>query len=145
MVETVSRTQSRRNNWAKPFLTGIFAIGLCFGTFVTEARADEDTVAAGEREFKKLCGLCHTVAEDGRHRVGPNLYGIMDRVAGAPEGFRFSPAHKDSGFVFSAEGMDAYLADYVGTMPGTKKSISGIKDEERRASIIAYLIAVTSQ
>ena len=34
--------------------------------------------------------------------------------------------------------LDRYLADYQASVPGTIKSISGIRDAQKRANLIAY-------
>jgi cytochrome c len=44
---------------------------------------------AGARVFNQ-CRACHTINQGGRSGVGPNLYGVWGRAAGAVEGFRYS-------------------------------------------------------
>ena len=102
------------------------------------AMAAGDPVA-GERAFKSLCGLCHTMEQGARSPVGPNLHGIFGAPAGRVEGFLYSRGPRESGLTFDAETLDRYLADYQASVPGTKKSISGIRDAQRRADLIAYL------
>jgi cytochrome c len=113
------------------------ALGLATG-----AMAAGDPVA-GERAFKSLCGLCHTTARGARSPVGPNLHGIFGAPAGRVEGFLYSRGHRESGLVFDAETLESYLADYQASVPGTKKSISGIRNAQKRADVIAYLRQAT--
>lgn len=40
-------------------------------------------VANGKKLFTKMCATCHTTEKDGKHRVGPNLHGIMGRTCGS--------------------------------------------------------------
>ena len=108
----------------------------------TGAMAAGDSVA-GERAFKSLCGLCHATARGASSPVGPNLHGIFGAPAGHVEGFIYSRGHRESGLVFDAETLDRYLADYQALVPGTKKSISGIRDAQKRADLIAYLREAT--
>ncbi|MCZ4094061.1 c-type cytochrome [Sinorhizobium psoraleae] len=56
--------------------------------------------APAQRLFQQRCGACHQIATP-RNGVGPNLQGIVGRAAGAVEGFRYSPALKDSGVTWT--------------------------------------------
>lgn len=95
--------------------------------------------AQGAREYKKLCLLCHPVKPDGRHNVGPNLYGVVGQPAGRQDGYRYSPAFRETDLILDEAGLDRFLEDYEAVVPGTKKSISGINDAARRSDIIAYM------
>ncbi len=115
--------------------------GLCLAT-PAGAQSDGDT-AAGEKAFKTLCGLCHTVESGGRNKVGPNLHGLIGATAGQLEGYAYSASHRESGFVFDEAGLDTYIGNPKGTIDGTKKSIAGIVDAQKRANIIAFLRQAT--
>ena len=39
-------------------------------------------LAHGEKVFKK-CSACHMIAADGKNKIGPNLWGVIGRKAGA--------------------------------------------------------------
>ena len=54
----------------------------------SSSTASLKAVDRGQTLFKK-CRTCHTLKQDGRHKVGPNLYGIMDAPAGKKEGFNY--------------------------------------------------------
>ena len=43
---------------------------------------DDGDAKEGGKIFKAKCATCHTVNSGGPNLQGPNLYGIMDRVAG---------------------------------------------------------------
>src|SRR3546814_1068916 len=49
------------------------------------ARADP---AAGE-SLTRACQACHTFEPGGANRVGPNLWGIVDRPVASHEGFSY--------------------------------------------------------
>ncbi len=84
--------------------------------------------------------------KEGQHRVGPSLAGVFGRNAGTAEGFdRYSSAMKDSGVVWSEESLDAYLADPKGYIPGNKMAFRGLRDEEDREDLIAYLKQETAE
>lgn len=103
----------------------------------TSAVVNGDAVA-GKRAFVK-CMACHTVNE-GQHRVGPSLYGIVGKTAGTVEGFRtYSPANKNSGVTWTPEVLFEYLENPQQFMPGTRMVFPGIPSEKERNDLIAYL------
>lgn len=97
--------------------------------------------AAGERMFR-VCAPCHTSARDGPHKIGPNLFGMMDQPAGNQVDFRYSnalSAKAAAGLVWDEHPLRAYLTDPRAFLPGGSKAFAGIKDEQRMADLIAYL------
>lgn len=104
------------------------------------AMAMAGDVAAGEKVYRK-CKACHAV-EDGKNRVGPHLYGIMGREVASVDGFKYSDAMQAVGGTWTPEQMDAWLADPKGFAPGNKMSFAGLKKEDDRVNIIAYLATI---
>ena len=100
------------------------------------ARADGDA-ARGEAKFGD-CAACHKL-EAGANEVGPSLHGIFGRKAGEIADFRYSPAMKHSGIVWTAETLDKYLADPQAMVPGNRMPYAGMASASDRADLIAYL------
>ena len=95
----------------------------------------------GEEVFKK-CRACHQVGEAAKNSVGPILNGIVGRTAGSVEGFSYSPANKEAGsnqLAWTEEILFKYLEDPIKFMPKTKMAFPGLKDEQDRKDVIAYL------
>ena len=104
------------------------------------ALADGDP-AAGEKVFKK-CTACHAVGPDAKNKVGPELNGIVGRKVASVEGFKYSPAMTAFGAgdkVWDAATIDAYLADPKGFVAKNKMAFAGLKKDDERANVIAYL------
>ena len=103
---------------------------------VTLASLTGDAVA-GEKVFGQ-CKTCH-VAEKGVNRVGPSLWGVVGRTAGSIAGFKYSPANKNSGLVWTDTQLFTYLEAPQKVVPGTYMSFAGLKKPQDRANVIAYL------
>ena len=100
------------------------------------------------KKVAKKCLACHAFDEGGKNKVGPPLWGILNRAAGAADGFRYSAAMKDfgeNGGSWDYATLDAYLADPKGNIPGNKMSFAGLKKEKDRAAILAYLRTLASE
>jgi|GEM_PF-317530 len=93
---------------------------------------------AGEKVFKK-CKSCHVVDAE-KHKTGPHLVNLFGRTAGSAEGFKkYSKAIQESGIVWDEQTIDAFLAAPKKYLKGTKMAFAGLKKEEDRANVIAYL------
>lgn len=94
------------------------------------------------KKVAKKCIACHSFDEGGKNKVGPPLWGILNRIAGTGEGFRYSDAMKsfgENGGVWDYAALDGFLVDPKGKVPKTKMSFAGLKKEKDRAAILAYL------
>lgn len=108
---------------------------------VQAAAPDPALVAAGEGVFR-ACRACHQIGEGATNRSGPHLNGVVGRVIGSVDGFRYSNGFAEAasaGTVWTEESLAAFLADPRGAMPGTKMSFRGISNEADIAAMIAYL------
>ena len=100
------------------------------------AKADP---AAGEAVFKK-CAACHTGDKGGANKVGPNLWGVVNRPIAEHEGFSYSAALSEKkGQGWDYEHLNSFLISPKTYAPGTKMSFAGISKDGERADVIAYL------
>lgn len=95
--------------------------------------------ASGKTVFIQ-CSTCHAV-QAGVNKIGPSLAGIVGRAAGTVAGYTYSPANKNSGITWTKEKLFQYLENPQRVVPGTKMAFAGVKDEQKRADVIAYLEA----
>lgn len=106
---------------------------------VVLAKADP---AKGATIFKK-CEACHNGDKGGPNKVGPNLWGIVDRPIASHEGFSYSAGMKD----FSKGGTEKWTYDHLyhflkkpkDYVKGTAMGFAGLPKEEDRGDLLAYL------
>jgi cytochrome c len=100
-------------------------------------------LAAGEASFKK-CLSCHNAVQGGADATGPHLWGIVGRPMASAAGFNYSDAMKGHAAVAPVWSYDAlyeFLKAPTKAVKGTKMSFAGIKKQEERVALIAWLKA----
>jgi cytochrome c len=100
--------------------------------------------AAGARVFYK-CKSCHAAGPGAPNMVGPSLHGLFGRKVGTHEGFIYSDAMKNAGFVWTPAELDKYITDPRIEIPGNRMSFVGVKDATDRQNLIAYLLIETKR
>ena len=105
---------------------------------------NEANYEAGRRVFAQ-CRSCHTTDPAGGNRVGPNLHGVFGREVGSKDGFTYSQAVQDANFVWDADHLDHWLANPQTFLPGNRMAFAGVRDEEQRRDVIAYLMVETAE
>jgi cytochrome c len=118
-------------------LPSAVAATLALGAGIGHAQDAEN----GADVFKR-CRACHEIGETAKNKVGPILNGIIGRKAGTIDGFNYSSANKKAGadgWVWTEEKMMEYLLNPRAAMPGNKMAYAGLKDEQDRKDLIAYL------
>ena len=118
-------------------MTKIFSVA-CVILAGSAAGALAQDLAAGETSFKK-CLPCHRVGPDAKNLVGPVLNGLEGRKSGTIEGYNYSEANKNSGITWNEETFKEYITDPRAKIPGTKMVFAGIKSENEKAALWAYL------
>jgi nitrite reductase (NO-forming) len=126
MAATPAATPAQTNGHAAPAPTA------------TVASVSGD-VAASRLVFRK-CQACHSL-EPGKNGLGPSLVGIIGRKSGSVANFNYSPAMKASSLTWDVATLDTYLSDPQKLVPGNKMPFPGLKTENERKAVIAYLAA----
>ncbi|MHA7060625.1 c-type cytochrome [Azospirillum argentinense] len=99
------------------------------------AKAD----AAAGQSAAKACAACHSFDKGGPNKVGPNLYGIVGAPHGHLDGFAYSDAIKGKAGPWNYDELNHFFYDPKAYAPGTKMTFAGVKKDQERANIIAYL------
>jgi cytochrome c len=87
----------------------------------------------------KKCAACHSFEKGGPNKVGPHLWGVVDRQRAHESGFEYSAALKEKGGTWTYDELDHFLANPKTYVPGTKMAFAGIQAPQERADVIAYL------
>ncbi|MCL5778384.1 cytochrome c family protein [Limibaculum sp. FT325] len=115
-------------------------LALLAALVASPALADGDA-EKGQKVYNK-CKACHAVGEGAKNKVGPALNGIVGKEIASAEGFSYSDAFmakKAEGFTWTEENLEAYLEKPKDFIPGNKMSFAGLKKEDEREDVIAYL------
>lgn len=99
------------------------------------AKAD----AAAGQTAAKACAACHSFEKGGANKVGPNLFGVLGGSKGHVQGFGYSDALVKTGGQWSYDELNKFLYDPKAYAPGTKMTFAGLKKDQERANVIAYL------
>ena len=104
----------------------------------TMGMANAQDLAAGEQSFRK-CSPCHSVGEDARNKVGPELNALDGRKSGTVADYSYSDANKTAAITWNEASFKEYIQNPMAKVPGTKMAFAGIKNEAEIANLWGYL------
>jgi cytochrome c len=87
----------------------------------------------------KVCQACHNFEKGAGPKVGPPLYGVVDRPKGSVAGFDYSAGLKAKGGNWTFEDLDQFITNPKGYVTGTKMGYGGEPEPAKRADILVYL------
>lgn len=99
------------------------------------AKAD---VHKGQADVK-VCGACHNFEKGAAAKVGPPLYGVVNRQVASIGGFDYSAALKGKGGNWTLDDINKFITNPKGYLSGTKMGFAGEGNPNKRADILAYL------
>ena len=95
-------------------------------------------VAQGKATSSK-CEACHDTSSAKTIKIGPPLYGVVDRPRASIAGFSYSSAMKAKGGTWTYDELFKFLKSPGAYVQGTKMSFAGISRAEDRVNLIAFL------
>ncbi|ALN71976.1 cytochrome c family protein [Aureimonas sp. AU20] len=97
---------------------------------------------AGAAVFKR-CQACHSGEKGGPNKVGPDLWGIVNRPMAAHEGFSYSAAmtefSKGKTVAWDWDHLNHFLHGPKQYISGTAMGFAGLPKDQERADLLAYL------
>jgi len=97
------------------------------------------------RKLYLQCRACHSLKENEPHKIGPNLFKIIGSTAGSMKGYNYSDALSKSEILWTIENLDLWLEKPYEIIPGNKMVFSGMRKQEDRNDLIAYVYDETSE
>lgn len=88
-----------------------------------------------------VCGGCHEVDPDAGSGVGPNLFGVGGRKAGAGD-FEYSPAMKGASFDWTRQNLIDFVKNPRGKVPGNAMMAAPVENGADAAAIADYLLSL---
>lgn len=89
-----------------------------------------------------VCSVCHKVQAGAPSTMGPNLWAVGGRNAGALAGYSYSPAMKKYAQPWTRANLIAFLTDPRKVVPGNKMAFAGQKDPKAAAAMADYLLSL---
>jgi cytochrome c len=104
-----------------------------FGTVLPAADANHG------KEVATRCQQCHDEAKGGPNKIGPNLWGVVDRARAEHPGFSYSSAMSASHDPWTYDKLFVFLKAPQTAIPGTKMSFAGLRSSQDRIDLLAYM------
>ncbi len=104
-------------------------------------RLDAADPIKGEKLFKQRCRSCHTKEQGGENKTGPNLWDVVGRKLGSKEAFNYSADMLTMNTHWGYEELDKFLTKPFKFVPSTRMTFPGLKKDQDRANLIAFLIS----
>ena len=92
-----------------------------------------------------VCNACHSWNKGGPNKVGPNLWNVMGGKIAGVDGFNYSNALSGMEGEWTVEKMDEWLEKPNEFAPGNRMTYPGVKDDQKRYNIIAYMLQQTDK
>jgi cytochrome c len=104
-----------------------------WGTVLPKADAAKGKVTSAE------CEACHDTSSAKTIKIGPPLFGVVDRPRASIAGFAYSAAMKAKGGTWTYDELFKFLKSPGAYIPGTKMTFAGLSRTEDRINLIAFL------
>ena len=104
-----------------------------WGTVLTSA-----DVAKGH-DISHRCEQCHDLSKGGPDKIGPNLWAVVGRARASRASFSYSGAMKAKGGSWTYDELFKFLKSPGAYIAGTKMSFAGLRSEQDRINLIAFL------
>ena len=114
-------------------------LALCAALVVMTASAEAAGDAKHGEEVFGRCAMCHNVVKGGGNGMGPNLFAVVGRKAGAVAGFPYSDKLKNSKIVWSEDNLRKWVKGPQKMVPGTRMVFAGITRSQDADDVVAYL------
>ena len=113
-----------------------------FGRLFADQAQLADLIARGERVMAQ-CRSCHTFEAGGANGIGPNLHDVFGRQVASHGGFEYSEAMQGHAGSWDYLTLNDFLRSPAQTVRGTKMAFAGLRNDQERVAMIAYLRSIS--
>lgn len=118
-------------------MAGVVAVAATsFTQALGSAVLDDPTLISRGENIYDRCRACHALH---RNRTGPRHCGLLGRKAGSLPAFRYSKAMRKAELIWTRDNLDRFLANPRMVVPGNRMGYAGIRADDERRALIAYL------
>jgi cytochrome c len=112
----------------------------CIAVVTLAAAANAGDAGKGADVFKKMCATCHTIEKGAANGpLGPNLFGVAGRNAAAAPNFKYSPAIKNAGVVWTDDKLTAWVQNPQKVIAGAKMVLIHAPSADQAGDVVAYV------
>ncbi|MEQ1820101.1 MAG: cytochrome c family protein [Terricaulis sp.] len=113
-----------------------------FGRLFADPAGLQELIARGERVHAQ-CVSCHNFDAGGPNGIGPNLHDVFGRPAASHAGFEYSEAMRGHGGSWDYLALNEFLTSPSTVVRGTKMAFAGLRNDQDRTALIAFLRSIS--
>jgi cytochrome c len=113
-----------------------------FGRLFANADGLAELIARGERVHSQ-CTSCHTFDAGGANGIGPNMHDAFGRAVASHAGYAYSEAMAGHGGNWDYLALNDFLRSPASAVRGTKMAFAGLRNDQDRVAMIAYLRSIS--
>lgn len=113
-----------------------------FGRLFADPAVLAELIGRGERVVAQ-CRACHTFEAGGPNGIGPNMHDVFGRAVASHAGFAYSDAMTAHGGNWDYLALNEFLRSPAQTVRGTKMAFAGLRNDQDRVAMIAYLRSIS--
>lgn len=113
-----------------------------FGRIFADEAQLTALVARGERTIGQ-CQSCHDFTAGGPNRIGPNLHDVFGRHSASHPGFDYSEGMRGHNVTWDYLTLNDFLHSPGTVVRGTKMAFAGLRNDQDRVAVIAYLRSIS--
>lgn len=113
-----------------------------FGRIFADQAQLTELIARGER-VSAQCHSCHNFEAGGPNAIGPNLHDVFGRAVASHAGFEYSDPMHAHGGNWDYLALNDFLRSPAQVVRGTKMAFAGLRNDQERVAMIAYLRSIS--
>jgi cytochrome c len=95
------------------------------------------------QQVTAVCGACHDFTAGGLNRTGPGLHDVFGRHSATHPGFDYSDAMKAHNVTWDYLTLNDFLHSPATVVRGTRMGFAGLRNDQERVAMIAYLRSIS--